>query len=66
MMRAWIVISCVVLGGCASPPPHYYTLSSPQAAHAVADAPGVTPYALSAVTVPAQVDRNAIVVQQKA
>jgi uncharacterized lipoprotein YmbA len=66
MMRAWIVMGCVVLGGCASTPPHYYTLSSPQAAQALADASGVAPYALNAVTVPAQVDRNAIVVQQKA
>jgi len=66
MMRAWIVIGCVVLGGCANTPPHYYTLSSPQAAYALADASGVAPYALNVVTVPAQVDRNAIVVQQKA
>ena len=66
MMRAWIVMGCVVLGGCASTPPHYYTLSSPQALHAQADAPDVAPYALNAVSVPAQVDRNAIVVQQKA
>jgi uncharacterized lipoprotein YmbA len=41
-------------------------LSSPQASHAQADAPGVAPYALNAVSVPVQVDRNAIVVQQKA
>jgi uncharacterized lipoprotein YmbA len=66
MMRAWIVMGCALLAGCASTPPHYYTLSSPQAAHALADAPGVAPYALNAVTVPAQVDRNAIVVQQQA
>jgi uncharacterized lipoprotein YmbA len=66
MMRAWIVMGCVVLGGCVSTPPHYYTLSSPQALHAQADAPDVAPYALNAVSVPAQVDRNAIVVQQKA
>ena len=66
MMRAWIVMGCALLAGCASTPPHYYTLSSPQAAHMRADTPGVAPYALNAVTVPAQVDRNAIVVQQKA
>ena len=66
MMRAWIVMGCALLAGCASTPPHYYTLSSPQAAHLLADTPGVAPYALNSVTVPAQVDRNAIVVQQKA
>ena len=66
MMRAWIVMGCALLAGCASTPPHYYTLSSPQAAHALADAPGVASYALNTVTVPAQVDRNAIVVQQQA
>ena len=65
MMRAWIVISCVVLGGCASAPPHYYTLSSPQAVSTVAGAPSVAPYAINSVSVPAQVDRNALVVQQK-
>ena len=66
MIRAWIVMGCALLAGCASTPPHYYTLSSPQAAHVLADTPSVAPYALNAVTVPAQVDRNAIVVQQKA
>jgi uncharacterized lipoprotein YmbA len=65
MMRRWIAASCVVLSGCASAPPQYYTLSSPQPAHVVADASGVAPYALNSVTVPAQVDRDAIVVQQK-
>ena len=65
MMRAWIVIGCVVLGGCASAPPHYYTLSSPQTVSAVAGAPRVAPYAINSVSVPAQVDRNALVVQQK-
>ena len=65
MMRGWIAASCVVLGGCASAPPQYYTLSSPQPAQAVADASGVAPYALNTVTVPAQVDRDAIVAQQK-
>ena len=65
MMRAWIVIGCVVLGGCASAPPHYNTLSSPQTVSAVAGAPRVAPYAINSVSVPAQVDRNALVVQQK-
>ncbi len=65
MMRAWIVAGCIALGGCASAPPHYYTLSSPQASHNVADISGVAPYAINAVTIPAEVDRNAIVAQQK-
>jgi uncharacterized lipoprotein YmbA len=54
-----------VLAGCASAPPHYYTLSSPQSSHKLADVSGVAPYALNAVTIPAEVDLNAIVAQQK-
>lgn len=65
MMRAWIVAGCVVLAGCSSAPPHYYTLSSPQASQKVADISRVAPYAINAVTIPAEVDRNAIVAQQK-
>ena len=65
MMRAWIVAGCVVLAGCASAPPHYYTLSSLQASQKVADMTGVAPYAINPVTIPAEVDRNAIVAQQK-
>lgn len=65
MMRVWMTAVLLALVGCASTPPHYYTLSSAQPAQKLADAPGVSPYAVNAVTIPAEVDRNAIVAQQQ-
>ncbi len=69
MTRPFVVFAglCLLIGGCASPPSHFYTLSS-----TLGSAPGVSPrsggptVAVGPVSIPAAVDRPEILVSQGA
>ena len=54
----------VLMAGCSTPPAYHYTLSPPAARVSTPPAKNIGPYALSAVTVPAEVDNAALVTRE--
>ena len=58
------IVFVVLLAGCSTPAPHYYTLSPEGTRAASVSAQRVVAYALSPVTVPAEVDNTALVTRE--
>lgn len=58
------IVVVALLAGCSSPAPHYYTLSPEGTRTAPAPGQRAVAYALSPVTVPAEVDNTALVTRE--
>jgi uncharacterized lipoprotein YmbA len=64
MKTLLLIVLVALLAGCSTPAPHYYTLSPEGARAAVLPGQSVIVYALSPVTVPAEVDNTALVTRE--
>jgi hypothetical protein len=64
-MKNYLLAVCVlVLGGCSTPSPYYYTLSPEGTRAAASPSQRMVVYALSPVTVPPEVDNAALVTRE--
>lgn len=59
-----LIVLAAFLAGCSTPAPHYYTLSPERSRTVAPSGLQVGAYALSAVTVPAEVDNAALVTRE--
>ena len=64
MKTLLLIVLVALLAGCSTPAPHYYTLSPEGARAAALPGQSVIVYALSPVTVPAEVDNTALVTRE--